>query len=561
MSRKQRIILSTTGIFLVLLILVGLTYAYFLTRIKGNTNDKSISVSTANLELKYDDIEQVLISEENVEPGKTWTKKFSATNTGSKKVESYGVALENVINTLERTEDLVYTLNCTSSLGTTCNKVETEQEFPVVGKILITNSIESKEVQSYELTITYKEQNIDQSVDMNKQFSAKVNLANPSTFGALGSGTLASAIIDNGANVKISATETKNTKTIKYAVNTSNAADGSSWNEEINDFTNDGLFRALDDYGISYYFRGPITNNYVSFKGMKWQIIRINGDGSIRLASTAPVGNSFYNEKMVDNAYAGYMYGLTGVETNEERCLKLNESNVVENIISTYSTKETCEANGGTWTTNGYEATHANIKNSTIKDFLDNWYSTNLVGKTNTNGELYTDYISDEIFCNDKTINNGKGYGNNLTYYSGYTRISDNRWKSPTFMCANGTNNDLSRFTVEKQILKNGNVTNGKLTYPVGLLSGDEARYAGSIYGYYKITISLRYNGWTMTPHYYEPDKYQLIYIIDSSHPIWANSSNNQKKDIHPVINLKKDVLIESGDGTSSNPYTIKLTN
>ena len=109
MSRKQRIILSTTGIFLVLLILVGLTYAYFLTRIKGNTNDKSISVSTANLELKYDDIEQVLISEENVEPGKTWTKKFSATNTGSKKVESYGVALENVINTLERTEDLVYT--------------------------------------------------------------------------------------------------------------------------------------------------------------------------------------------------------------------------------------------------------------------------------------------------------------------------------------------------------------------------------------------------------------------------------------------------------------------
>ena len=49
MNRKQKIIVSTTGIFLVLLILVGLTYAYFLTRINGNTNDKSISVTTANL--------------------------------------------------------------------------------------------------------------------------------------------------------------------------------------------------------------------------------------------------------------------------------------------------------------------------------------------------------------------------------------------------------------------------------------------------------------------------------------------------------------------------------
>ena len=51
MNRRQKIIVSVTGIFIVLLILVGLTYAYFLTRITGNTNDKSISVTTANLEL------------------------------------------------------------------------------------------------------------------------------------------------------------------------------------------------------------------------------------------------------------------------------------------------------------------------------------------------------------------------------------------------------------------------------------------------------------------------------------------------------------------------------
>ena len=320
-----------------------------------------------------------------------------------------------------------------------------------------------------------------------------------------------------------------------------------------------GLYKAPDDYGTTYYFRGKQSYNYVSFMGKIWQIVRINGDGSIRLAINSSIGTSFYNEETADNAYAGYMYGLTGVTTDEERCLKLNESNTVENIISTYTTKETCETNGGTWTTNGYEATHANLKNSTVKDFLDNWYSTNVVNKTNSKGELYTDYISDEIFCNDKTIYRGKGYGNNSTYYSGYTRISDGGWKSPTFICANETSNDLSRFTVEKQSLKNGNVTNGKLKYPIGLLSGDEVKFAGSIYSNYTKTISLNYLGWTMTPHYYVPDKYQLIYISEPQYPIWANSSNNGSKGVFPVLSLKKDVLIDGGNGTSSNPYTLKL--
>ena len=74
MTKKQKIIVSTTGIFLVMLILVGLTYAYFLTRIKGNENEKSISVTTANLILEYADIDDIVVGGENVEPGTSWTK-------------------------------------------------------------------------------------------------------------------------------------------------------------------------------------------------------------------------------------------------------------------------------------------------------------------------------------------------------------------------------------------------------------------------------------------------------------------------------------------------------
>ena len=75
MNRKQKIIVSTTGIFLVLLILVGLTYAYFLTRINGNTNDKSISVTTANLRLVYSDGTDGVIGGTNINQVILYTPK------------------------------------------------------------------------------------------------------------------------------------------------------------------------------------------------------------------------------------------------------------------------------------------------------------------------------------------------------------------------------------------------------------------------------------------------------------------------------------------------------
>ncbi|CCY87984.1 unknown [Mycoplasma sp. CAG:956] len=106
-----------------------------------------------------------------------------------------------------------------------------------------------------------------------------------------------------------------------------------------------------DVYETSYYFRGNITNNYVKFGGFYWHILRINGDGSIRLvydgtsahdnnesSSDRIIGNSKYNSSANDNTYVGYMYGSTGASS--------------------------------------YDATHANTNDSTIKIYIDN--TTNL---------------------------------------------------------------------------------------------------------------------------------------------------------------------------------------
>lgn len=61
----------------------------------------------------------------------------------------------------------------------------------------------------------------------------------------------------------------------------------------------EGLIKSNDDIGTSYYFRGKITNNYVSFGNMMWRIVRINGDKTVRLildGQTEGIANYYLND-------------------------------------------------------------------------------------------------------------------------------------------------------------------------------------------------------------------------------------------------------------------------
>ena len=178
MNRKQKIIVSVVGITIVLLALLGLTYAYFLTRIQGNTNDKSISVTTANLELTYADGNGTITSN-NIMPGTTLTdKEFTVTNNGNATVNNYAVYLEDLVNELTRPDDMVYTLTCTSSKENGSCVGKSETAFPKLAGIIVTNSIDVGETQTYKLTVTDKEMGVDQSDDMGKKVSARVQIYN-----------------------------------------------------------------------------------------------------------------------------------------------------------------------------------------------------------------------------------------------------------------------------------------------------------------------------------------------------------------------------------------------
>ena len=286
MNRKQKIIVSITGIFLVLLILVGLTYAYFLTRIQGNTNTKSISVTTADLKLTYGDGNGIIAPTDKLLPGTTLqSKTFTVTNEGDSKTE-YGVIFDKVFNELSRQQDLVYTLNCTSTIGN-CNGVTNETIFPNGGGtkdngtgygIAVTNSIEKNAVHTYTLVVKYLDPNVDQSEDMGKTIQARVNIADLKSLNPYSSdttNTIAKAVVNNAIAVT-SAQKAKGYAEFLATPKTTPAKVATSENES-------SLSMTTDDDGITYYYRGNVTNNYVNFSGMCWRVVRIAGDGSIKL--------------------------------------------------------------------------------------------------------------------------------------------------------------------------------------------------------------------------------------------------------------------------------------
>ena len=225
-----------------------------------------------------------------------------------------------------------------------------------------------------------------------------------------------------------------------------------------------GMYKAPDDLGTSYYFRGAVDNNWVKYgkytkdmyncnngtisatdtgnsctkiassgDDIYWRIIRINGDNSIRMiysGVTAPtestkvikttdtsLGNSQFNAKYDSAEYVGYMYTI-----GEQ---------------------------------------HGTSQSSGIKTYLDNWYANYTdLNKTGTK-------ITDQIFCNDRIVSKLDPPN---TYYGAQGRLYSN--KTPILTCPTASD----KFTVNTS---NGN---GALTYPVGLITADEVAMAGGVY-------------------------------------------------------------------------------
>ena len=295
------------------------------------------------------------------------------------------------------------------------------------------------------------------------------------------------------------------------------------------------LASTSDDYGTSYYFRGAVKNNYVQFANKCWRIVRIVGDGSVKLVlhndNTTKVANpcssannstnaafarysgttykSAFNTNNNDNAYVGFMYGAAGASN--------------------------------------YAGTHVNTNKSDILKNLEKWYTKNLTS--------YESKLADTIWCNDKsTVSGGFGYGTNATGYAASNRL--NSTKQPTLKCPNDNNGGkLSKFTVDDTTNGNGN-----LSYKIGLLTADEIVFSGSTYGYFNLSTYLQENTgtnywWSLSPGGFNGFN-AYVWLVGSGYLYNGLLDVRNDFGVRPAISLVSSTNV-TGEGTSENAYKV----
>ena len=297
------------------------------------------------------------------------------------------------------------------------------------------------------------------------------------------------------------------------------------------------LASAEDDYGTSHYFRGAVTNNYVEFANKCWRVVRVGGDGSVKLIlhndNKAGVANpcdaannsataafarysgstykSAFNTNYNDNAYVGFKYGTVGA--------------------------------------GDYALTHANTNKSTILTNLEAWYNDNL--------STYEKVIDDTVWCNDKTnvtdtsydpwsiTPNGLGYAKNVTYYGATQRLVG------TSGSAGGTGPSLKC---------NGELS--KINSKVGLITADELAFAGYAYNISNTTTYLQENAtdtywWSLSPNYFNGGGAR-VWLVSGGNGYFGNNYVDGTYGVRPSISLKSTTNV-TGEGTSSTPYIISM--
>ena len=274
------------------------------------------------------------------------------------------------------------------------------------------------------------------------------------------------------------------------------------YSQNITTLENSGLFKTADESGDTYFYRGIVSDNYVSFAGIMWRIVRINGDGTYRLITDSSVGKSIFSSDTTSTYNVGYMFGST---------------------------------------------VRANTNSSAIKTYLENWYTNNL--------QTYDSYIDkDAIFWQDRT------YNTTTKVYAGWERMVN---YSPTLVAT--VKEDMFSVTTTKgngKLTKPiGLITADEVVLAGGTTTGATTTGYGTAYAnrsFYLYTGDYpTYGFWTMTPRRVGAGATNNHMILSKEVAvIWSEPVVTTQRYVRPVINLKANTLFK-GNGTKTDPFVI----
>ena len=524
------------GLLITLVVFMGVSYAWFRLKLT-QTNSNVIGTRTCLDASLTEKTSKITLSDAFPISDEDGLKQTPFTFTLKNNCDSYVKVYITIDSKYRESTSAAYLKDSflkvnLSSKGTTDgssvllgSQTLTELEGTNKGYILVTTGLKASEEKSYDLRV-WMDGETSIADGLNKNWEGKIvvvgvaaneSVPAPNGWYEAGSGTLLASLRDRN--------------TLKTPITTPGAA-VSTADEAL-------LASAEDDYGTSYYFRGAVKNNYVQFANKCWRIVRVGGDGSVKLIlhNDNPTGaanpcdaannsataafarysgekyTSAFNEKGEDNAYVGFKFGTPGSST--------------------------------------YEATHANTNKSTILTNLETWYNNN-----DNNFKKYEKVIADTVWCNDKTnvtdttFNpygysnvNGQGYAKNITYYGATQRLIS------TSNSAGGTCPSLKC---------NGNLS--KITSKVGLITADELAFAGYAFNLSNTTTYLQENAtdswwWSLSPNYFYVDA--GVWFVFGNNGLFIFRNVPDVGGVRPSISLISSVTISGGTGTSEDPYII----
>ena len=583
MKEKKYLIL---GIATVLITLIGVTYAYFTTKIIGDR--KNVTVDMAKLKIIFTNGDAIEASDVYAEDNLDIVKTFSVENK-TKNEYKYNIVIEDLVNTFKTTGYLVYKITSEDGGYNMTEFVDVPKSSSATDMILAYSvSIPAKSIHNYNIEIKYiNDEENSQDEDQGATLSGKLYISKgsyPNLFTTIlkdnptiGERTDFSDIFTEtttGTLYKTNKTE-DNSDVYYYSGNTTNnwvkfgeeqklscvynnkkviyvnySLQTEKYAESESECVSTNICSATADGETTYVVGmteeecgqvgGKWINDNANWGNNKfniyWRIIRSNEDGSVRLlySGTSPdttegyIGksafNSAFNSNSSDSMYVGYMYGTSGT----------------------------------------LESNRTNENDSTIKTTIDTWYEKNLL----TN---YDKYISKTaIYCNDRSVGEGtyNKSGSTKLDYGGYTRLFTN--KTPSYKCGANTSDGLFESTQaieDKFSASTEGGGNGQLKYPIALMTADEVSFAGGVRGrtlsspyawYYTnskgTSIVGSYGWWTISPY----ESYRLFHIYDDGIlEIYGMLPYANGITVRPSISLDSCVQIKSGNGTPEAPYEI----
>ena len=531
-NKKKRLKLYY-GLLITVLCIIGVSFAWFRLYLSQTENNTIASRTCFNTTLT-EDTSKISLTDAFPIIDEDGLKQTPFTFTIKNNCNSYVKVYITIDSTYRESTNTSYLKDNymkvnISPKGTTTSKsvilgsqTLTDLENNRKGYIIVSTGLKANEEKSYDLKI-WMDSAVTTEQGLNKNWSGKIVVVSnaaeepapaPNGWYEAGSGTLLAALRDSN--------------TLKTPITTPGAA--------ISTASEALLASTEDDYGTSYYFRGAVKNNYVQFANKCWRIVRVGGDGFVKLilhndnkagaANPCASANnstsaafarfsgttytSAFNSSYNDNAYVGFKYGTVGASD--------------------------------------YATTHANTNKSTILTNLETWYTNNL--------KTYESVIDDNVWCNDKTnvtdtsydpwgiTPNGKGYAKNVTYYGATQRLVSKNGN------AGGTGPSL-KCTGELS----------KINSKVGLITADELALAGYAFNIGNTTTYLQENAtdtywWSLSPINFNGSNAYVWSVVGSLGGLYNYSVRNACG-LRPSISLVSSTTISSGTGTSEDPYVV----